>query len=93
MYWPRPTWRWVTVPPIGAVTIATGSSCRVGALFERGDLVVALAEDAQPVAHRGERDIGAAQGVLRGRQIGLALLPILERAAIGEIQLVLRASR
>ena len=30
MYWPTPIWRWVMVPEIGAVTIATGSSFCVG---------------------------------------------------------------
>ena len=56
--------------------------------FEGGDLLVALAEDAQPVAHRGERDLVAADGVLRGRPDRSGLLPILQRAALREIELV-----
>jgi hypothetical protein len=35
-----------------------------------------------------QRDLVAASGVLRGNQIGLGLLPILERAALRQIQLM-----
>ena len=55
--------------------------------FERGDLLVGLAENSQPIAHRGERDLVAADSVLRRDEIGLGLLPILERAALGQIKI------
>ena len=56
--------------------------------FERGDFLVALAEDAQSVAHRGERDLVAANGVLRRDEIGLGLLPVFESAALRHIQVM-----
>ena len=72
MYWPRPTWRCVTVPSIGAVTTTAGSSFWVGWLSSAAISRLALAEDAQPVAHRGERDLRRAQRVLRrGRSVWL----------------------
>ena len=80
MYWPIPTWRWVTVPAIGAVTIASGFIC-CAFRFRAPDLLVALAEDAQAIAHRGERDPGAAQAALGVGEIGLAPQPIGGRPA------------
>src|SRR6202043_409628 len=53
-----------------------------------GDVLVALAENPELIARRGECNVAAAQGVLRGGEIGLALLPILQRAAFRQIQLL-----
>jgi hypothetical protein len=57
--------------------------------FESGNLVAALAEDAQPVADRGERDLAGTQVGLGGDEVGLALLPILERGTLCQIEVVL----
>ena len=59
--------------------------------LEGGDLLVALTENAQPVAHRGERDLVGPDCILRGYQIGLGLLPIFQRPPLREIE-VMRAS-
>ena len=58
-------------------------------VLERADVGVALAQDAQAVAHGGERDLGAAEVALGAGQIDLGLLPILERAGLGIVQRVL----
>ena len=87
MYWPSPTLRWMIVPPIGAHTIDLGADA-VG-LLELRDLLVRAAEDAQPVAHGGERDLGRAQVALRAHEIGLRLLEVLERAAADRLQVAL----
>ena len=53
--------------------------------FERSDLLVSFAKYAQPAAHRVQGDLVGADGILGGDQIGLGLLPILERAALRQI--------
>ncbi len=58
-------------------------------VLDRGDVLVALAQDAQAVAHRGERDLGGAEIGLGGFEIGLGLFPILQRAGLGVEQVVL----
>ena len=77
----------MTVPPIGAATTASALIC--SRVLDRGDVRVALAQDAQAVAHRGERDLGGAEIGLGGFEIGLGLLPILQRSGLGVEQVVL----
>ena len=77
----------MTVPAIGAATIDLGADAVD--LLELGDLLVGAAEDAQPVARRGERDLGRAQVALRADQVGLRLLEVLQRAAADRQQLAL----
>lgn len=56
--------------------------------FERADLGLGPAQDAQPAAHRGERRFGRAQIALGRGQVGLALLPVLQRGRFALIQAV-----
>ena len=48
-------------------------------VLEFGDFLIALAEDAQPIARGFERDLGGAHIVLRGIQRRLRALHFLER--------------
>ncbi len=58
---PNPTWRCITIPPIGAVTAATGSSFIRSGAFSIAVISASLrAQDAQSVAHRRQRDLRAA---------------------------------
>ena len=89
MYWPTPTWRWMMVPPIGASTSTSGLAvARLGVFLQGRDLGIGLAEDAQAAAHGAQRDIGGIQAALRGGEVHLALLPVLQRPALGVVQIV-----
>ena len=90
MYWPSPTLRWMIVPPIGAETIDSGP---ILSAFESLPISSSeRAEDAQPVAHGRQRDLGRAQVALRAHEVGLGLLEILQRAAADRQQFALALS-
>ncbi len=87
IYWPSPTLRCMTVPAIGADD--QGFRVHLAGGFERIDLGVALAEDAEPVARRGKRHLAGAEIVARAGKIALRLLPVLEGPGLGEIEIML----
>src|SRR5262249_10885644 len=76
-YWPRPTLRVTIVPAIGAVVSVAGSIRTF--LLEVGDLLVGLAENAQPIARRLQRDLGGAHVVLGGIERGARVLHLFQR--------------
>ena len=55
-------------------------------VLEAGDLVGGQPEDAQPVARRVDRGHGGAQVLLRRVELGLRLLPVLQRARLALVE-------
>jgi hypothetical protein len=64
------------MPAIGARTVVTEIELLRRLGFERGDLRVVFAEDAQAATHRVKGYLVGADGILRGYEIGLRMLPI-----------------
>ncbi len=87
MYWPSPILRWMIVPADRRVH--DGLRTDAVGLLKFVDLLVRAAEDAQPVAHRRQRDFGRAQVALRADEIGLRLFEVLQRAAADRLEFAL----
>src|SRR5215831_15307026 len=83
-YCPGPTLRCTIVPAIGAVISVDGSI--VPYLLEVGDLLVGLAENAQPVARRLQRHIGRAHVVFGGIERGAGVLHLFQRHRLSLIE-------
>ena len=83
-YWPGPTLRATTVPSIGLMI--GDRALDLPLLLQAGDLLRGQPEDAQPVARRIDRGLGGAQVVLRRVELGLRLLPVLQRAGLAFVQ-------
>ena len=73
--------------------VSASSQQDVGRRFDRVDVGVGFAQNAQPVAHRGKRDRRGVHPALRRGEVDLRLLPVFQRGALSQIQRRAAASR